>query len=288
MKKGRIIKLTGGIYTVCDEFGGRKQLKPLGIFRYKNFKPKVGDIVEFDDNSILKVYPRENDLVRPAIANVDQALLVTSAKEPDFSFTLLDRFLVLIHQQAIDPVIIVTKIDLLDENKLDELNRKLAYYERFYPVIRVSNKKLFNIDAVTQIAKGKVNVLAGQTGAGKSSLLNAIDPNLELATDEISVALGRGKHTTRHVELIEFASGWIADTPGFSKLEFVDIDIYTLKDLYPDFRELSSNCRFNGCTHTHEPGCAVTEAYQGKLILPERYENYQKFYQEIKQTKPKY
>ncbi len=288
MKKGRVMKLVGGIYTVRDETGQRKNLRPLGIFRHRGMKPKVGDIVEFDENSIVKVFLRENDLVRPAICNVDQALLVMSAKQPDFSFNLLDRFLVLIHQQLIDPVIIVTKIDLLKESELAQLRSKLDYYARFYPVITVSNKTGENISAVSAIARDKVNVLAGQTGAGKSSLLNAINPELQLATDEISLALGRGKHTTRHVELIEFASGWIADTPGFSKLEFINIDHERLKDYYPDFTELSAKCRFNGCTHIHEPGCAVRKAYEEGIILKERYENYLRFHQEIKAIKPKY
>lgn len=288
MKKGRIIKLIGGLYTVIDQEDNRYQLKPLGIFRYQNEKPKVGDIVKFDDHSIVKLSERENELLRPAIANVDQALLVTSAKSPDFSFQLLDRFLLLIISENIAPVIVVSKIDLLSVSKLKELRSKLDYYQAYFPVIYFSTKTGEGLEAIVAITNGKVNVLAGQTGAGKSSLLNAIDPDLELATDEISEALGRGKHTTRHVELIRMEAGWIADTPGFSKLDFHGLDADIIGDFYPDFLALRKDCRFQLCTHTHEPDCAVKRALAAGKILPERYENYVRFYDEIKAIKPKY
>lgn len=288
MKKGRIIKLTGGLYTVIDENKNRYELKPLGIFRILENKPKVGDIVTFDEQSINGLFPRENNLLRPAIANVDQALLVHAAKAPDFSFPLMDRFLILIESAGIRPVIIISKMDLLSTLERELLEKKLAYYRHYYPVIYFSTKTKEGQEAIEQITRDKVNVLAGQTGAGKSSLLNAMNPELELATDEISKALGRGKHTTRVVELIQFHDGWIADTPGFSYLELVDIDKDRLRELYPDFTEYSAACRYNSCSHTHEPGCAVKDAYREGKILAERYENYVKFLEEIQAIKPRY
>lgn len=288
MEEGRIIKLIGGLYTIIDHHHQSHERRPLGILRYQNVRPIVGDKVLFDADSLISIRPRTNELVRPQIANVDQALLIHSAKAPDFSFALLDRFLILIEQNHIVPVIIVTKIDLLQEQELNELKKKLQYYECFYRVIYVSNKQHIGISEIVRVTENKINVLAGQTGAGKSSLLNAINPDLNIKTDVISKALGRGKHTTRHVELIPFESGWIADTPGFSKLAFPQMDSVSLKDRYPDFVHLSSQCSFNECTHIHEPGCKVIEAYHHDEIPRERYQNYVRFFQEIKATKPQY
>jgi len=287
-KTGRIIKLIGGLYTVVDDKKQRYTLKPLGIFRHKNIQPKVGDIVVFNEDSIIEVKERVNDLYRPMIANVDQVLLINSAKKPDFSFLLLDKFLTLIEANSILPIIIITKVDLLDDAEFKALKSKINYYKKFYKVIYFSAKTLEGKDEVLEITKNKVNVLAGQTGAGKSSLLNAIDPSLNIETNEISEALGRGKHTTRHVELITFGEGYIADTPGFSKLEFIDYQADQIKFYYPDFFKLSSNCKFYECTHIHEPGCAVIKAYKNEEILKERYDNYKLIFNEIKQQKPIY
>ncbi len=288
MKKGRIIKLIGGIYTVVDDSFVRTEMRPLGVFRYKKISPKVGDIVMYDAFSIHEVLERTNDLVRPSICNVDQALLISSSKKPDFSSILLDKFLALVEFNRILPVIIITKIDLLSENELKELKNYLAYYERYFKVIYFSTKTKVGLEEVIQTIDSKVNVLTGQTGAGKSSLLNTIDPNLNLATDEISLALGRGKHTTRHTELIQLHGGWIADTPGFSKLEFTDMEEVQLKDCFPDFFDLSHECKYNGCMHEQEPGCKVKEAVLNKLIPLERYQNYLKLKDEIHHIKKKY
>lgn len=288
LKEGRIIKLIGGLYTVLGTDNHQYTLKPLGIFRHRNIQPKVGDLVGFNEDSITQIHDRKNDLYRPMIANVDQALLINSASEPDFSFLLLDKFLTLIEANHVHPVIIVTKIDLLSPEVLKTLKEKLAYYEQFYPVIYMSSKTKENIEAVKAISKDKVSVLAGQTGAGKSSLLNAINPELSIKTNEISKALGRGKHTTRHVELIPFGQGFIADTPGFSSLEFKDITSDQIKYFFVDFFDLSHDCKFNECSHIHEPKCAVKAAYEAGKILPERYHNYQTIYQEVKAIKPMY
>ncbi len=288
LEKGRIIKLIGGWYTVAGCDGKRRDVKPLGIFRYQNERPKVGDIVSFDDESILSVETRTNDLVRPSICNVDQVLLIMSAKRPEFSLQLLDRFLILILNSRITPAIIITKTDLMTKDERETLEKTAEYYRSFFPTVFVSNKTNEGLEEIKKLTKGKTNVLAGQTGAGKSSLLNSLNPTLELKTDDISEALGRGKHTTRHVELIEFGDGWIADTPGFSKLDFIDIEPDSLQNLYPDFVNLSEGCRFSGCRHLKEPDCKVKEAVEAGSILKERYDNYCRFYAEIKAIKPKY
>jgi len=288
LNRGRIVKLIGGIYTVRDEMFHNHELKPLGVFRYKKISPKVGDFVLFDETTIVEVEERFNDLVRPAICNIDQALLISSSKRPDFSSILLDKFLALVVYNHIEPIIVITKIDLLSSEERTHLEEYLSYYQKFFKVLFFSTKTKEGLDQVLEVIKGKVNVLTGQTGAGKSSLLNTIDPTLNLATDEISLALGRGKHTTRHVELIPFGDGLIADTPGFSKLEFIDIDEAGLKDAFPDFFELSSECKFHGCLHEKEPGCKVKEAVRDHIVPEERYDNYLKLREEIKQIKKKY
>lgn len=288
MKEGRIVKLVGGLYTVMDSSGETYVIKPLGIFRHKKIQPKVGDLVEFNEDSITKVKARKNDLYRPMIANVDQVLLVNSAKNPNFSFLLLDKFLTLIEAKDIKPIIIITKIDLLNNQELKTLKDKLKYYENYYKVIYFSSKTKENIDQIIEITTDKTNVLAGQTGAGKSTILNVIKPDLELKTNEISTALGRGKHTTRHVELIEFGHGFIADTPGFSSLEFKDLTSDEIKYYFIDFFEMSHQCKFNECTHTHEPGCEVKKQVEMGHVLQERYDDYKTIYQEVKNQKPMY
>ncbi|MDD4069670.1 MAG: ribosome small subunit-dependent GTPase A [Candidatus Izemoplasmatales bacterium] len=287
-KEGRIIKSIGGLYSVIDESKVIYVLKPLGVFRHKNIQPKVGDFVIFNEDSIIDIKDRSNDLYRPFIANVDQALLVNSAKQPDFSFLLLDKFLTIIEANNIKPIIIITKVDLMSEEELNKLKSKLKYYEKFYKVIYFSSKTKEGLTEVLDISRDKVNVLSGQTGAGKSSLLNTINPELNIETNEISKALGRGKHTTRHVELISFGEGFIADTPGFSKLEFVDFQADEIRYYFPDFFELAKGCRFYECTHIHEPGCRIIEAVNKGEILRERYDDYKFIFNEIKLQKPRY
>ncbi|HRY77997.1 MAG TPA: ribosome small subunit-dependent GTPase A [Candidatus Izemoplasmatales bacterium] len=286
MQNGKIIKLVGGVYTVFGDDGIRYERKPLGLFRYRKIYPKVGDDVLFDAESITQLLPRRNEMVRPAVANVDHILIVSSCKEPTFSFQLLDRFLALVIHAGIDPVILVTKTDLMTEAEMEVLSGKLAYYQKYFPVFYTSAKALPGIPELREWFKGKIVVLSGQTGAGKSSILNTIDPSLRLETNEISKALGRGKHTTRHVELLRIGDGWVADTPGFSKLDFVGFDARTLHECYPDFLEHRDECRFHGCIHINEPGCRIKELVRSGAILPERYDHYQRLVEEIKATKP--
>lgn len=288
MKKGRITKLIGGLYTVKDEDNVSHVLKARGKFRHHNESPKVGDIVMFDSDFIMEVLPRKNNLIRPAVCNVDQAILINSAKEPDFSFNLLDRFLLLIEHENITPIIIITKIDLLEDTVLQDLKEKLKYYETYYDVYFVSSKTLENTKQLQEIFTNNVSVFAGQTGAGKSSLLNALNPEFDLETNVISKALGRGKHTTRHSELLELFGGLVADTPGFSKLDFYDIKPENIPDCFIDFFKLSSECKFRGCTHINEPKCKVKEELEKGNILPQRYHNYTTIMEEIKAQKVKY
>ena len=247
--------------------------------------PKVGDYVMYDDNNILEILPRKNEMIRPDVSNVDYIVLVFSCINPDFSFLLLDKFLISIKKDKINCYIIITKIDLISNDKLNDLKNKLKYYEKFYKIDYISNKKTDNIDYIINNLKNKFVVFSGQTGAGKSSLLNRINPKLQLQTNEISIKLGRGKHTTRHTEMFIFDDLYISDTPGFSSLDFINFKETELKDYYPDFDKLKDYCKFRGCNHINEPNCKVIEEYQNNNILKSRYENYVKFFHEIKNQK---
>ncbi len=288
MKQGRIIKLIGGQYSVIDEQQQTTVVKPRGVFRHEKKHPKVGDMVQFDDDLITKLEPRKNELHRPAVANVDQAFIINGVKNPAFSFFLLDRFLIHAEKEDIKAVIVVNKIDLLTKEERRQLQDDLLYYERHYDVYYVSAKQKETLEQLSDVFKDKITVLAGQTGSGKSSLLNALDPSLSLKTQPTSKALGRGKHTTKHSELLPISGGLVADTPGFSKLDFEGIDAVDLPNYYIDFYERSNLCKFRGCQHLNEPGCAVKKAVENYEIPKNRYDNYVRIYEEIKQIKPKY
>ena len=293
MKKGLVLKITGGNYTIKDlETNEIIMAKASGKLRYVRVasdkiitvSPKAGDIVNYDNNYIESVNERKNTLRRPDCANIDQVVLIFSCKEPDFSFNLLDNFILHIEKENITIKIVITKIDLLNDVELKELKEKLSYYESIgYEVYYTSSKINDGIDILRPLFENKISVLSGQTGAGKSSLLNAIDPNYKQETNEISKALGRGKHTTRTTELLEYDNGYIADTPGFSSLDFFGFEIDDLKKGFVDFYKLSSCCRYSDCNHINEPECAVKNNLN--KILKTRYENYLKFYEEIKKNK---
>ncbi|WP_028398968.1 ribosome small subunit-dependent GTPase A [Ectobacillus panaciterrae] len=293
MPEGKIIKALSGFYYVAHE-GGVTQCRGRGVFRKNKITPLVGDYAVFQaDNEsegyILEIGERKNELVRPPIANVDQAILVFSAVEPDFSTLLLDRFLVLIEFNHIEPIICISKIDLADERTLQEIKQYAADYRNMgYEVLFTSTAIEDSIDRLRPLLQNKVSVVAGQSGVGKSSLLNILRPELELKTSGISSHLGRGKHTTRHVELIEVGTGLVADTPGFSSLDFIDIEVEDLTDCFPEFKSRKQSCKFRGCTHLSEPKCAVKEAVEDGTIPRYRYEHYVQFVQEIRDRKPRY
>lgn len=289
LKKGRVVKALSGFYYI-DDGQMIHQCRARGKLRKQALKPVVGDFVEFqegnhDDGYLMKILERKNVLKRPPIANVDQAILVFSRKEPDFSRLLLDKFLLLIEHQEIVPIIVISKMDLESDDGIDQYidEYRLAGYQ----VIETSSKDHLGIEELKAVFKDKVTVFTGQSGVGKSSLLNALDIQLNLETNEISKALGRGKHTTRHVELMKMYGGYVGDTPGFSSLE-LEMDPVEAAVAYHDFYELSKHCKFTGCLHDKEPHCAVKEAVEKQIISKERYDNYIMMLNELKKRKEKF
>lgn len=270
--EGQIIKILSNLYTVsCD--GKLYECRARGKFRNDKITPTVGDYVRIDekDNYILEILPRRNTLDRPLVSNIDQAIIVTSCKEPDFSSNLLDKLIVVLEYNNIEPIICLTKLDLLKKEELKEIEEIRKYYSYIGYTILDNTE----IDKIKDKLISKTTVLTGQTGAGKSSLINKLDPNFNLATGEISKALGRGKHTTRHVELIEIFGGKVLDTPGFSSIDLKEMTNEEIRDSFIEFNEYP--CPFRDCMHINEKECSVKEAVDKKEILESRYENYKKF-----------
>ncbi|MGP4106935.1 ribosome small subunit-dependent GTPase A [Virgibacillus sp. L01] len=294
MAEGRIIKAISGFYYVKSE-GEVHQCRGRGVFRKKNITPLVGDFVVFDKNNpdegyVLEVKPRKNELVRPPVANIDQAILVSSATKPDFNPLLLDRFLVLIESKGIKPILFITKKDIIPEKQKQVIDRYVSEYRQIgYQVELLSSKEnLSELSNFESYFSKNVSVIAGQSGVGKSSFLNAINPLLQLKTDDISKSLGRGKHTTRHVELVEVFDGLVADTPGFSTLDFNKVEANELVECFPEISEQKPYCKFRGCLHNKEPKCAVKQAVETGEISAMRYEHYISFLNEILSRKPRY
>ncbi len=290
MNKGIITCLIAGEYTVYDSNSNNYYKgKPRGIFRIKDNTLKVGDNVCYelldDKMTITELLPRTNDLIRPAIANVDQAFVVFSVKEPVLNLNLLDRFITILEYNKITPIIVFNKWDLLENKDIDEVIKIYDYYEKLgYKIVKTSAKdKLIN--QLDIYIKDHISVITGQSGVGKSSILNALDPNLNLNTNDISKALNRGKHTTRHVELLHIMDGWIADTPGFGIMEFTDMNDYDIAHSFVEFFEYSKECKYNGCLHLNEPKCNVRKKLEEGNILSSRYDNYKQFIEEIKKRK---
>lgn len=277
MSQGRIIKALSGFYYVED---GHEivRCRARGKFRKDEITPLVGDFVEYQDDYIMDLLPRKNFLIRPPICNIDQALIVSSSKEPEFSSALLDKFLLVIEYLKIEPIIVISKMDLENSNIQKYID---DYRKAGYRVYEISSKDNQGINDLKSVFKNKVTVITGQSGVGKSSLLNTLDIDLNLETNEISKSLGRGKHTTRHVELIKMYDGYIGDTPGFSSLE-LDIPPEELAVAYHDFASYSHDCKFRGCLHDSEPKCGVKQAVSDGMISKERYEHYLTNLQEVK------
>lgn len=288
------MKALSGFYYVEDETGEVFQCRARGVFRKNKETPLVGDDVEFEsanktDGTVTKLLPRKNALVRPPVSNVDQALIAVSVKEPDFSTVLLDRFLVLVEKHNITPVILLTKMDLLKENEYEMVANYQKIYEAMGYVVKSFSTEIDQEShQLEELLAGKTTVIAGQSGVGKSSFLNRLNPHLNIKTAAISDSLGRGKHTTRHVELVPILGGHVADTPGFSSLDFAEINLEELPKLFVDFEQYSEACKFRGCMHMNEPKCRVKEAVARGEIASFRYDHYQQFYEEIKQRKPRY
>ena len=287
MTKGIIIKGISSFYYVQvgeDIY----ECKARGIFRKKNMAPLVGDRVvlsildEEDKKGIIdEILPRKSYLVRPPIANIDKVLITFSVKEPVPNLSLLDRFIILAEREELEIVILLTKTDL-DEDRLISNQIKEEFESIGYPVIDVCARTGENIDRVIEEMEGCVSVFAGQSGVGKSSILNAIDPEFNLKTAEISQKLGRGKHTTRHAELYKIGkNAVVADTPGFSSFDVNELDPEELREYFVEFGEYS-DCRFgNKCIHKNEPDCGVKEAIENGHISKRRYESYLQLLDEI-------
>lgn len=293
MAKGQIRQSLSGYYDIFSE-GRTYRTRARGNFRKKGQTPLVGDYVEFkadneNEGYVLKILERKNQLVRPPVANVDCAIVVTACVEPDFSSNLLDRQLVMLSENEIVPILYFSKADLMDETTKERMLPVFDYYSKYYRTV-VSEKDMADEELVSALLEeaGNVLVVMGQTGAGKSTLLNRLDPKLKLETGEISKALSRGRHTTRKVSLMDVKGHLIADTPGFSSFELREIEKERLSSLFEDFSEYSPQCRFRGCLHLNEPDCAVKAAVLEGKILESRYENYKLFQKMIQEQKPRY
>ena len=294
MINGKIIKGIGGFYYVDTE-KGLYECRARGIFRKNKITPLVGDRVSIsvvdEENKkgvVEEIEERDTELVRPPIANVDKALIVFAIKNPAPNLSLLDRFIVLAEKENLEIVIVFTKVDLdTDGELLGEL--KDIYEVSGYKVIPVSNKLKLNIDKIKEELKENTVVFAGPSGVGKSSLLNEVDKNFELKTGEVSDKIKRGKHTTRHAELLKLeCGGMVADTPGFSSLTLDDIDESELKEYFIEFDKYDE-CRFGSrCIHENEPSCAVKEAVENGDISKKRYESYIQLLNEIRSGKRRY
>lgn len=294
MAEGRIVKALSGFYYVQAE-DGIYACKGRGVFRKQKITPLVGDFVTFDytdknEGYIQTIADRKNELTRPPIANITQAVIVTTVCEPTFSSLLLDRFLVKVEAKNIKPIIVVTKKDLASDSDLISMNNYIADYKSLgYDVYFVDLKnQASSLQVIKEQLKDEVTVLIGQSGVGKSSLLNKISPNLQIQTGEISKSLGRGKHTTRHVELIEINEGLVADTPGFSSLEFTELEQEELDACFIEMKEYKNACKFRSCLHVKEPQCAIKQAVDLGHIKQYRYDHYVQFLKEIKDRKPRY
>lgn len=267
---GRITRIISNLYTV-DVEGKCYNCRARGKFRNDKLIPLVGDYVEIsDENYILDIKERKNSLNRPMISNVDCALIVTSLKRPELSTSLLDKMLVNVLSKDVEPIIVFTKYDLLTSDEKRLYDKIIAYYKK------IGYKAIINteIDVLDKLIDGKVVVLTGQTGVGKSTLLNRLLPDVNQETNDISEALGRGKHTTRHVELFNYKNSFIADTPGFSSLDISEDEKDNIKFYFYEFK--NDECKFRDCKHINEIGCKIKDDLENGLILESRYENYKK------------
>lgn len=289
--QGRIIKGIAGFYYVHTSDECIYECKAKGIFRNEKLKPLVGDYVEMtvlDEEHLLgnidEILPRRSVLIRPAVANIDQALVVFALKKPNPNYNLLDRFLIMMNRRNLPAIICFNKEDIASEEKIDEI--KSAYQNCGCKLFFISAKDGSGIDEVKSALFGYTTTLAGPSGVGKSSLINILNPEIDMETGDVSVKIERGKHTTRHCQLIALKDNtYILDTPGFSSLELFDIEMEQLASCYPEFEEAEKYCRFGGCSHIKEPDCGVKSAVADGTISQIRYENYKQIYLELKEKR---
>lgn len=289
--QGKIIKGIAGFYYVNVVESGVYECKAKGVFRKEKIKPLVGDNVRIEildeenkTGNIVEIFPRKNELIRPAVANIDQALVVFAVTKPTPHFNLLDRFLVMMERKEIPVVLCFNKKDIATSPEIAELE---AIYEKCgYPIVFTSALEQENIEEIRRLLLKKTTAIAGPPGVGKSSLINLLQNQVQMETGTISRKIERGKHTTRHSELIAVdADSYIMDTPGFSSLYVNDFEKEELKYYFREFASYEGQCRFQGCDHVHEPGCAVKEALEEGKIHPVRYKNYLEMYTELKEKK---
>ena len=286
--QGKIIKGIAGFYYVNVVESGVYECKAKGIFRKEKQKPLVGDNVEIEvldeetmTGNITALLPRKNELIRPAVANIDQALVVFAVTRPSPHFNLLDRFLVMMERQDIPVVLCFNKEDIAEDEQVEKL--RSVYEGCGYPCVFTSALEERNIEKIKELLKGKTTVIAGPSGVGKSSLINILNPDAKMETGDISSKIERGKHTTRHSELFTIAQdSYIMDTPGFSSLYVNDFEKEELKYYFPEFDPYEGTCRFLGCDHVHEPDCAVKAAVEAGEIHEIRYKDYLEMYEELK------
>ncbi|MCR4778292.1 MAG: ribosome small subunit-dependent GTPase A [Lachnospiraceae bacterium] len=280
---GKIVKGIAGFYYV---HAGEQvyECKARGLFRKDGIKPLVGDNVLFDEGLITDIDDRKNSLIRPAVANVDQALVIFASMSPEPNLNLLDRFLVMMETQEVPVIICFNKNDLVDEKVTENLTK--IYKKAGYKVLSVSVKKNEGVDELKNLLMGKTTVLAGPSGVGKSSFINLVAPYAGMETGSVSEKIKRGKHTTRHSELFYVCEDtYIMDTPGFSSLYIEELDEKDLKDYFPEFKPYEDSCRFISCVHIGERDCAVKDAVETGQIETSRYENYKLIYEELKNRK---
>lgn len=289
--KGKIIKGIAGFYYVHVEGHGVYECKAKGIFRKRKLKPLIGDNVKIDvldekemSGNIIEILERKNELIRPAVSNIDQAMVIFAATNPEPNFNLLDRFLLLMGKQGVPVIICFNKKDIVQQEQMDILYQ--TYEKSGYCILFTSTYTKEGMEQVKERLKGKTTVLAGPSGVGKSSMMNLLQPNANMETGEISEKIKRGRHTTRHSEIIHIEENtYVMDTPGFSSIWIDELEKEEIKDYFTEFLEFESECKFQSCVHINEPICGVKKALEEGKISKIRYENYVNLYEERKEKR---